>query len=209
MNILKIIGFLVLISAGARAQGITPPIAEYRGDKVSGMFEIQNSTDYAMAVILGTKSFVVDENGVVRYSALDKNVRIKMGASSFVLRGHDRRMIFYKASFPAAPASFSIIATMTRAEAVEGVRVSFVFPHMIYVYQNDKLNKADIELRLAEGVLHIRNLSQKLGRVSAVQATKEDSGGFPIFPNQTRDVAAAGATRATVKFEDGFKVDVE
>ena len=171
------------------------------------MFEIRNTADYAMAVILATKSFVVDEHGQVQYSPLDKEVKIKMGASSFVLRSHDSRMIFYKAAFPASPTSFSIIATMTRAKAAEGIRVSFVFPHMIYVYQKEKLKQTDVAVQLSDGILHIRNLSQKLGRVSEVQAAKADLGGFPLYPNQTRDVAAVGITQATVKFEDGFKVE--
>ena len=171
------------------------------------MFEIQNGTDSSMAVILATKSFEVDDRGQVRYRALDPGIKIKMGASSFLIRSHDSRMIFYKTSFPASPTSFSIIATMTKAEATEGVRVNFVFPHMIYVYQKEKLSRADVDIQLVNGVLHIQNLSQKLGRVSEVQAAKEDLGGFPIYPKQTREVAL-GTTKATVKFEEGFKVDL-
>lgn len=207
MNIVKLTVCTLLLSTGLLAQGIAPPIAEYRGDKVDGVFEIQNTADYSMAVMLVTKSFDVDEHGQVRYRPLDKDIKIKMGSSSFVLRPHDSRMIFYKASFPVSPASFSIIATMTRVEALEGIRVSFVFPHMIYVYQKAKLDRSDIRIELADGVLHVRNLSQKLGRVEEVQASKQELGGFPIYPGQTRDVVATGATKATVKFEDGFKIE--
>ena len=199
-----------LLTAGTSlvGQGIAPPIAEYRGESASGMFEIQNTTNDPMAVILSTMNFTVDEQGRVQYSPLASTTKIKMGASSFVLQPHDGRMIFYKASFPASPTSFSIIATLTKVEAVEsGMRLSFVFPHMVYVYQKEKFDKNDIRIELANGTLQIHNLSNKLGRVESVQANVgEVMGGFPIYPGQTRQVLITGATRATVKFEDGFKV---
>ena len=207
MNPIKLATCTLLLSAGLLAQSIAPPIAEYRGDSVGGMFEIQNTTDSAMAVILTTKSFMVDEQGHVQYRPLDKEIRVKTGASSFVLRPHDSRMIFYKASFPVAPTSFSILATMTKVEVTEGLRIDMVFPHMIYVYQKAKLNRSDISIDLVDGILRIHNLSQKLGRVEGIQASKQDLGGFPIYPGQTREVVATGATKASVKFEDGFKIE--
>jgi hypothetical protein len=200
--------FLLTLATSLVGQGIAPPIAEYRGDSASGMFEIQNTTDDPMAVILSTMSFTVDEQGHVRYSPLAPTTKIKMGASSFVLQPHDNRMIFYKASFPTTPTSFSIIATMTKVEVVDsGMRLSFVFPHMVYVYQKEKFDQRDIRLELVNGVLRIHNLSKKLGRVESVQANVGgEAGGFPIYPDQTREVVVNGATTATVKFEDGFKV---
>lgn len=209
MNIVKLAVCTIFLSLTLHAQSISPPIAEYRGDKVDGMFQIQNTADYSMAVMLVTKSFNVDDHGQVAYRALDKGVNIRMGSSSFVLRAHDSRMIFYKATFPASPTSFSIIASMTKLEALPGVRVSFVFPHMIYVYQKAKLSRTDVDVHLLDGVLRIHNLSQKLGRVEEVQASKLDFGGFPIYPGQTRDLVATGATKATIKFEDGFKIEIQ
>lgn len=189
------------------AQSIAPPIAEYRGAKADGMFEIQNTADYPMAVVLETKSFAVDDHGQVRYRPLDPGIQIKMGASSFVLRAHDSRMIFYKATFPSAPTSFSILPTMTKAGVVEGLRVNYILPHMIYVYQKEKFQRSDVRVRVVGGVLQIQNLSTKLGRVEAVQASKQDLGGFPLFPGQTRQIALSG-DKASVTFEDGFKVNV-
>jgi hypothetical protein len=198
--------FLSIVAASAWAQGIAPPVAEYRGSKANGVFEIQNTTNDAMAVTLDTRNFVVDEHGVVAYSPLDKNIKIRMGASSFVLAAHDKRMIFYKASFPTSPASFSIIATMTKAEQQTGMRIKFLFPHMIYVYQKEKLKRSDVTLQLVDNKLLIHNTSQKLGRVLQVIASKQDLGGFPIYPAQIREVDISGAAQASVKFEDGFSL---
>lgn len=197
---------LVLASALASGQGIAPPIAEYRGSKVSGMFEIRNTTGDAMAVTLDTRNFTVDERGQVHYTPLAQDVKIQMGASSFVLSPHDTRMVFYKVYFPSAPASFSIITTMTKAQEQKGMRVKFVLPHMIYVYQKEKLKRSDVSLDLGQGVLRIHNLSSKLGRVAEVLVDSGDVGGFPIYPNQTRELPVAGATQASVKFDDGFSL---
>ena len=206
---IKLVVWLASLTIGGTmaAQSIAPPIAEYRGAKADGMFEIQNSSDYAMAVVLETKSFDVDDHGQVRYRPLDPGIQIKMGSSSFVLQAHDSRMIFYKATFPSAPASFSILPTMTKAGPLKGVRVNFILPHMIYVYQKEKLQPSDVKVQLAEGVLQIRNLSTKLGRVETVLGSKQDLGGFPLFPGQTRQMALSG-DKASVIFEDGFKVNV-
>ena len=208
MKLINSIAFLTFSAAGLLAQSISPPIAEYRGNKVDGMFEIQNGADYPMAVLIETKSFDVDGHGQVHYRPLDKDVHLSLGASSFIIRPHDSHMVFYKASVPAAPNSFSIIATMTRAAAVPGMRINFVLPHMIYVYQKEKLVRTDIRLQLADGVLHIENTSQKLGRVASVQAPKQGTGGFPLYPGETREIAIAG-DRATVNFEDGFKIELK
>lgn len=208
LRIKRLIWLAVFALGGTMAaQSIAPPIAEYRGAKADGMFEIQNTSDYSMAVVLEARSFAVDDQGQVRYRPLDPGIQIKMGVSSFVLRPHDNRMIFYKATFPSVPASFSIIPTLTKAGVVTGVRINYILPHMIYVYQKEKFQRSDVKVQLLDGMLQIQNLSAKLGRVEAVQASKQDLGGFPLFPGQTRQIALSGE-KASVTFEDGFKVNV-
>jgi hypothetical protein len=192
----------------AVAQSIAPPIAEYRGTKVEGMFELQNTNDYPMAVVLETKSFSVDEHGQVVYRSLDPGITITMGTTSFVIHPHDRRMVFYKAAVSATPASFSIIPAMTKAGAIVGVRVNYILPHMIYVYQKDRMQKSDVRVDMAGGILHIRNLSNKLGRIQSVEAARQDvAAGFPLFPGQTREFPVTG-DKVNVTFEDGFKIGV-
>jgi hypothetical protein len=192
----------------AAAQSIAPPIAEYRGTKVEGMFELLNTTEYPMAVVLETKSFSVDDHGQVVYRPLDPGITITMGTTSFVIHPHDSRMVFYKAALSTAPASFSIIPAMTKAGGIMGVRVNYILPHMIYVYQKEKMQKSDVKVDVADGTLHICNLSNKLGRIQSVQAAKQDvAGGFPLFPGQTREFPVVG-DKVNITFEDGFKIGV-
>ncbi len=198
-----------MVAAGAAmAQSIAPPIAEYRGAKIDGMFELQNGNDYPMAVVLETKSFSVDDHGVVVYRPLDQGISVNMGASSFIINAHDSRMVFYKAIVPSLPASFSIIPTMTKASAATGMRINYMLPHMIYVYQKDKLQKSDVRVSLDTGLLRIQNLSPKLGRVQAVQVANQSAGGFPLFPGQTRELPVDKG-KVNVSFSDGFKLSVE
>lgn len=210
MNCMKTASFAVLFLVAPLiiAQAIAPPMAEYRSAKIDGMLEVQNGMDYPMAALVETKSFDVDGRGQVHYRSLAEDMHVSLGATSFIIRPHDTHMVFYKASVPTAPCSFAIIVTMTRAKAAEGMRINYVLPHMIYIYQKEKLNRADIKVDTANGVLHIQNLSQKLGRISGVHAPKQDLGAFPLYPGQTREVAVTG-NRMTVQFEDGFKIDLK
>src|SRR6202035_2272090 len=100
-------------------------------------------------------------------------------------------------------------ATVTKAEQQTGMRIKFVFPHMVYVYQKDKLKRSEVSLELTDGRLLIHNNSQKLGRVLEVTASKQELGGFPIYPAQVREVAMPGAVQASVKFEDGFSLTTQ
>jgi len=189
-------------------QGIAPPIVESRGgNKVDGMFEIQNNADYPMATMLEVKSFTVDDEGL-KFRPLDAGIQVKLGSNSFILRAHDSRMVFYKATFPAAPVSFSIVTSMTKAGALEGVRINYVFPHIVYVYQKDKLTRSDVKIDQENGVLRVQNLSQKLGRVEAVLVAKDELRGFPLYPGQTRLVPVNDG-KLSVKFEDGFTVGIQ
>lgn len=197
---------LGVVSLGAQA--IAPPIAEYRGNVVSGMVEIQNSMDYPMAALIETRGFKVDGHGQVHYGPLNPGVHLALGATSFLVGPHDNRMVFYKATVPTPPVSCAIVITMTRAKALKGMRINYVLPHMIYVYQKDKLSRDDVRAELAGGVLRIRNVSEKLGRVTEVRAAKQDFGGFPLYPEQTRELAVQG-NKATIDFEDGFKINVK
>jgi hypothetical protein len=199
------LGFL-LGGAVALAQAISPPIAEYRGLKAEGSFRIDNSTDMAMMVLLETKSFRVDDTGKVVYSPLHPQIHIDFGASSFSIRPHDSYTVYYKAISKISPVSFSILPTMLPAEKKTGVRLGYVFPHMIYLYQKTKLTKSDVQVGLKDGKVVIVNNSEKLGRVEFIHDGSTELSGFPLYPGQTRQILVAGAN-PVVNFEDGFKVE--
>lgn len=208
---MKAIIFTALVFLGQAmmaAQAIAPPIAEYRSTKIDGMLELHNSMDFPMAALIETKKFDVDGKGQVHYAPLPENVHVSLGATSFIIRPRDTHMVFYKALVPDIPTSFAIVVTMTRAKAAEGMRINYVLPHVVYVYQKEKLSRSDIRVDTQDGIVHIQNLSQKLGRVAGVHASQEELGAFPLYPGQTRDVAIKG-NKITVSFMDGFKITVK
>ena len=198
------LGFL-LGGGLALAQAISPPIAEYRGLKAEGSFRIENTTDQPMLVMLETKSFRVRDDGKVVYGLLQPQIRIDFGASSFSIRAHDSYTVYYKAVSTVSPVSFSIIPTMLPAERKTGVRVGYVFPHMVYLYQKAKLAKSDVQVSLKDGSIVIVNSSEKLGRVEFIHDGSTQLSGFPLYPGQTRQILVAG-TKPVVNFEDGFKI---
>jgi hypothetical protein len=198
------LGFL-LGGEMALAQAISPPVAEYRGLKAEGSFRIENTTDQAMVVMLETKSFRVDDLGKPVYRPLQSQVHIDFGASSFSIQPHDNYTVYYKAVSTISPVSFSIIPTMLPAEKKAGVRVGYVFPHMIYLYQKTKLTKSDVQVGLKDGKVVIVNSSEKLGRVEFIHDGSTKLSGFPLYPGQTRELVVASA-KPVVNFEDGFKM---
>ena len=204
-KLLVCLGFL-LGGGMALAQAISPPIAEYRGFKAEGSFRIDNTTDQAMVVVIETKSFRVNDMGKVVYSPLHPQIHIDFGAGSFSIRAHDSYTVYYKALSKVSPVSFSIIPTMLPAEKKVGVRVGYVFPHMVYLYQKAKLAKSDVQVSLRDGKITIVNISEKLGRVELIHDGSTQLSGFPLYPGQTRQLLVAGIN-PVVNFEDGFKIE--
>jgi hypothetical protein len=200
--------WLVLLFGGVMgySQTVTPPIAEFRGFKAEDSFRIDNKTSQPMLVVLEVKRFTVNTDGKVEYSLLPSTIRVDIGSSSFVIPPNDSHTVYYKASATESPASFSILPTMTAVSRTKGVRVNFCIPHMVYMYQKAKFAKSDLAVSLKDRKVIIVNTSKKLGRVDSIHAGSEDLPGFPMFPGQTREFAI-GSDRATVHFEDGFKLE--
>ncbi|HUN88338.1 MAG TPA: hypothetical protein VMU28_06080 [Terriglobales bacterium] len=205
------------------AQTVAPPVAEYRG-KASGMFELRNDGDVPLAAILEVHGFTVDEKGTLVYQALDPALKVEIGQNSFVIPPHESHYVFYKASSSSPQSWFSVLSTMTRTANQPGqMRINFVLPHVVYMYQKQKLKKEDISVRVTpaktegEYTLEIENHSVKLGRVESVTGEgfekNVEMGGFPIFPEKKRQVVLHGGTpsakaKVKVSFEDGFSVQV-
>jgi hypothetical protein len=213
---------LWMVIAPAFAQTLSPPIAEYR-EKVNGFLELRNDGNTPLAAILEVRGFSVDKDLDLRFGPIDPDVQVELGGSSFVIPPHQTHYVFYKVSARSLPAWFIINNTLTQAKPVDqGVRISFVLPHLVYVYQKRKLRKEDVLVRVfpaqkaGDYVVEFENTSEKLGRIQSIHAKdfsrEGEHGGFPLFPNETRRVVmTAGETSARsyfrVQFDDGFHVD--
>lgn len=205
------------------AQTVAPPVAEYR-TKANGMFELRNDGDAPLAAILEVHGFSVDENGSLTYQPINPSLKVELGANSFVIPPHQSHYVFYKASSPLPQAWFTILSTLTKAASAPGqMRINFVLPHVVYIYQKQKLKKEDVSAKLVAGKtagqysLEIDNHSDKLSRVESVTGEgfekSVESGGFPLFPGKKRRVVIDGGTsggdaKVKVLFEDGFSLQV-
>jgi hypothetical protein len=217
------LGVVLVLTVSAMGQSISPPIAEYRG-KAQGMMELRNDGDRPLAAILEVHGFGVDENGTLKYAELDRAVKVDLGASSFIVGPHQSHYVFYKATSESSSFWFAILATLTEATPVKNqIRINIVLPHVVYVYQKSKIKQSEVVMRTvpsqAQGEyrLEITNLSQKLGRVQAIEshgfAHEVALGGVPVFPKQKRYIAIRPGTLkngATLKvtFEDGFTTSI-
>lgn len=212
----------LMTAVSAMGQTVSPPIAEFRG-KASGMVELRNDGDEPLAAILEIQGFQVDEQGTLQYIPLDPRIKVELGANSFVIPPHQSHFVFYKASSELPSSWFAILSTLTRAAKDSGqMRINFILPHIVYIYQKPKLKRADVSVNLKPGTdgsynLEITNLSEKLGRVQSVEAKgfeKEVTlGGLPVFPSKRRFVefkpgVAKSNPKVNITFEDGFSISV-
>jgi hypothetical protein len=161
---------------------------------------------------------------VLHYQPLDSHIKVELGGNSFVIPPHQSHYVFYKATSTSASAWFTILSTLTKATTAHNqMRINFVLPHVVYLYQKQKMKKDDISVRLSAGttpgqyVVELENRSDKLGRVESVTGRgfekSVEVGGFPIFPGKKRQFVLDGgngksAPNVKVSFEDGFSLDV-
>jgi hypothetical protein len=188
------------------------------------MFELRNDGDTPLAAILEVQGFEVDQDGNLKYKAVDTDLNVVMGSNSFIIPPHQTHMVFYKALSKKPQAWFTILSTLTKAATNrQQMRINFVLPHVVYLYQKQKLKKEDVAVSVTPGSkpgefqLEFQNRTDKLSRVESVNwrgfEKNGESGGFPVFPKAKRFVrfqAGSPSSDANVKvsFEDGFSVQV-
>ena len=120
---------------------------------------------------------------------------------------HQTHYVFYKASTRNLPAWFIINNTLTQAKPVDqGVRINLILPHLVYVYQKERLRRGDVKVSVfpttEAGVymVEFENTSPKLGRIRGIQAkaifpARREHGGFPLLPRETRHILLKASTR--------------
>ena len=205
-----------------RSQGLSPPIAEYRG-RANGALELRNDSDVPLAAILELRGFSLDAEGNLRYGPLNPRINVELGSNSFIIPPHQAHYVFYRATSTRLPVWFAIMNNLTRATPVaQGLRVNVILPHLVYIYQKPKFKEQDLEVRIFPGGrsgeyrLELINRSEKLTRVEAVDCkgfeVNQTYGGFPLFPGQSRSItleAGEPSTRARfrIRFQDGLRLN--
>jgi hypothetical protein len=206
----------------ARAQSVSPPIAEY-SEKAKASYRVSNQSVFPLTVVLQVKGFVVDEAGELRDVPLDTTrVHVKLSVLSFRLQPRQTYTVFYEASADSAPAWFNIWNDITGARTESGINVRIELPHVVYLNQRERLAESDVRLVSAvhrpgdhRVTIELENLSPRIGRarsivVSAPRTKTADGPAFPLFPNSRRRVvvpweAVQAPTRVEVRF-DGFRL---
>ena len=181
-------------ASAARAQEISPVIAEYHGEG-RGKLVVANHTLHPLNVVLEAMSFTVDAEGRPVYAPLDSGVHIRLSARSFRLGPKDAYVVFYEASARQLPAWFTVYATMTGLVTSTGVQLALRLPHTVYLLAKQPLARDSVALVDARAtdtaiVAEVANHSGALARVKEVEvrsgADKKIYPGFPLFPRHRR-----------------------
>jgi P pilus assembly chaperone PapD len=186
-----------ILSALAPAQTIRPVLMEYTAKVAKGSVELVNPGVIPLTVIMEPKSFTVAENGDISYRPLDKDIHIKMSATSFQIPPQQSHFVFYEASADALPAWFVLYADIGGYHKTDqGLNIRLDLPHTVYILPKHSVSKSDLvikQLALSPDKTKLRfevaNTGPLFGRVLAAQLTgKEDvqGSGFPVFPNSKR-----------------------
>jgi hypothetical protein len=211
---------LLFMQAMARAQAISPVIAEYQG-KGRGEFQITNTSLYPMDVVLEPFSFTVNSKGRPTFGPLEPNIRVRFSATSFRLGPKQVYRVYYDAEAGVLPAWFSIYATITRANIHPNVRVAYQLPHTVYLLPKTAVGRDEVEFRsvstsaMGSVRVEVENTSGDYARVQEVElitsSGKKVFPGFPFFPHQRRILVldpghGARPERVVIKFPH-FKVE--
>jgi hypothetical protein len=211
---------LVFSQAMARAQAISPVIAEYQG-KGRGQFQVTNGTLFPMDVVLEPYSFVADSKGHPKYGPLEPNIHVRLSNPSFRVGPQQSYTVYYDATADALPAWFTIYATITRANDHSDVRVAFQLPHTVYLLPKTTVKRDSVVFRRAVSPaggpvqVELDNRSGDYARVQEVDlitsSGKQVLPGFPFFPHQQRillldPAKGAQARRVVIKFPH-FKIE--
>lgn len=213
---------LLASPSAARAQSVSPPIVEHRGNAKSS-FVVGNESLFPLTVQLSVKGFEVDSVGTLRDVPLDTTrVRVKLSTLSFRLQPRQRYTVFYEASSDSLPAWFNIWSAVSGARTSTGLNLRIELPHVVYLNQREKLAQADVQLHgvtwqplRRQVVVELENGSPRIGRAQLVEVTtpslpKAEGPAFPLFPRSRRLVTVpwphpVPPTSAEVRF-DGFRV---
>jgi hypothetical protein len=188
---------LAAIPAGATAQEVGPPVAEYRGRAV-GTFEVRNNGLYPMNVVIEPFGFTQDSVGAITYVPFDTTrVRLRLSTMSMRLPPRAAFTISYEAMADSAPAWFVITSTF-QGPRREGVNYNFQFPHVIYLHQKASVRASDVRITdlsvdsaARQARFRIENASASMtrcgeGTLSSTAGTRSPIPAFPLFPRFAR-----------------------
>jgi hypothetical protein len=182
----------------ARAQSVSPPIAEYQ-ERAKSSFQLRNPSIFPITVVLEVRGFTISEAGEVQDVPLDTTrIRVKLSEMSFRIPPRGTRTVFYEASSDSLPAWFNILSAMSGARTESGLNVRILLPHVVYLNQKQSLRKADVTITAFEfdsvakkARVQLENSSPNLGRVYQLtvangHSASQPGGGFPLLPLRRR-----------------------
>jgi hypothetical protein len=219
--------FIVLLTlcCSAGAQTVRPVINEL-GNPAKGRIEYVNDSSVPLNVVIETKSFSVSEKGDITYRPLDKNIHLKLSATSFRIPPQQSYFVFYEASSDTAPAWFVIYGAFSgfafRTE--QGMNVRVQLPHTVYLLPKGGPEKADVHIVSAQYdaatnkvTVLTENSGRNFGRVQQASLSggrkRQEGSGFPVFPQSRRRMEYTWQgdqppNKITLEFEK-FKVEGE
>lgn len=198
---------LLFVAAPIRSQTISPPVVEYSSLKTQDVFTIKNESETAPLIVTGlsVETFTVDATGNPTFTKLDPTkISLKISENSIRIPPSGRHEFYadMKCLQP-GPCWASIHVLIAQGRAANGIAVTLVLPHTIYLGQGTVKKKEARVNFLNANSFEIVNDGTGLDRpqVEVWNATGKTLAGVPIFPHYTRIVTSdTPITKVRVQF---------
>jgi P pilus assembly chaperone PapD len=191
----------ILLAHPALGQSVSPIISEYQGNTKSS-FDVANTTNEPLNVVLETFSFTVDEDGKMSFRPLkpEDGIEVQLSSMSFRVPPHQSYTVFYSAKAKTLPSWFVVYANFRAVSKSNqtGFNIQLELPHVIYLLpKKGHLEKSEIRVNVAEFDrskkmlrLEVENMGANVGRLkeSTVSAGKKVTTTFSgaLFPHSRR-----------------------
>jgi hypothetical protein len=197
----------LLIAVPLRAQTISPPVVEYSGTKANDIFTIKNQSETTPLLVTGlsAEDFTVDNLGNPTFTKLDPaRIQVRLSETSARISPLGTHEFYVEARcLQPGPCWFSIYISIAQGRTANGVAVTLLLPHTIYLGQGSAKKKEVRVNFLNSNSFEIVNDGPGLDRpqVELWTSAGKSLSGIPIFPHYTRVVTSdSPITKLRVKF---------
>jgi hypothetical protein len=141
---LKVLLVLLLLTATAHSQTISPVTSEYGGKKAVGSFSIRNDGLIPITAVVEPPQSLSVINGKLQLRPTDHGVYLTLAEMSARIGAKQSHQFDYKLTCDVKPCAVATFVTITGPHATNGLAVAIHLPHTAYFCQKQKGCRASI-----------------------------------------------------------------
>jgi hypothetical protein len=137
---LKWLAVVLATASAAKAQTVTPTIAELNAPKAKGEFTVRNDGVTPIAVIVEKRSFTVQKDLSIKTDPLPDTIKIKLSSTSALVGAQQTYAFDYAITCETYPCAVMLFAASSIGHTTDGALVRTFLPHVVYVCEKHQKN---------------------------------------------------------------------